>query len=172
MSVAQLITPNVDTSGAHGILFRRATVKDASTVAQQRYAMFREMGYTDEAALHAMKRRFLLWVESKLKSGQYLAWLATTEDGRVVAGAGLWLMDWPAHMLHSSSRRANILNVYTSPAYRRRGLARLLIEGAVYWCQANEIDYIVLHASEKGRGIYEKLGFKASNEMRLKIGRQ
>ena len=98
-----------------------------------------------------------------------MAWLAVTGDDLVVAGAGLWLMDWPAHMLGSSGRRGNILNVYTEPSFRRRGLARKLIEAALDWCKANGIDFVILHASPEGRALYESLGFQASNEMRIRL---
>jgi GNAT superfamily N-acetyltransferase len=147
-------------------------VHDARIIADHRFAMFHEMGYRDEVALFAMRRKFLLWVEAKLKSGQYLGWLATTEAGRVVAGAGLWLMEWPPHMLGTNSRRGNILNVYTEPAFRRRRLAGLLVESALHWCESNGIDYVILHASAEGRALYEDLGFQASNEMRIKLERK
>lgn len=77
-------------------------------------------------------------------------------------------MDWPAHMLASSPRRGYLLNVYTEPDFRQRGLARVLVEAALHWCRASKIDFVTLHASEEGRSLYEKLGFKAGNEMRIK----
>jgi len=30
--------------------------------------------------------------------------------------------------------------------------------------------HVTLHASDKGRPLYESLGFEATNEMRLKLG--
>ena len=78
-------------------------------------------------------------------------------------------VDWPAHMVGSGSRRGNILNVYTEPGFRRRGLARCLVEAALHWCKANEIDIVILHASQEGRRLYESLGFQTGNEMRIKL---
>ncbi len=153
----------------NGVALRRATVADASTIARHRRIMFRDLGYRDDAALDSMSDKFLPWVEQKMQSGEYLAWFAVTADDLVVAGAGLWLMDWPAHMVGSSSRRGNILNVFTEPAYRRRGLARRLVEAAMDWCKAHNIDFVILHASPEGRSLYESLGFTAGNEMRVKL---
>ena len=116
-----------------------------------------------------MQEKFLPWVQAKLESGEYLGWLAVREGDVVVAGAGLWLMDWPARMVGGSARRGNILNVYTEPQFRRRGLARGLMEVALEWCKANQIDLVILHASPEGRRLYESLGFQASNEMRIKL---
>jgi GNAT superfamily N-acetyltransferase len=116
-----------------------------------------------------MMQKFLPWVQAKLESSEYLAWLAVSNENLVVAGAGLWLMNWPAHMVGSSARRGNILNVYTEPQFRHRGLARRLVETALSWCKANAIDFVILHASEQGRSLYESIGFRAGNEMRIKL---
>ncbi len=156
-------------NSAREISLRPAIAEDAPTIVHHRRVMFREMGYLDESALETMAARFLPWLREKMQADEYLGWLAITDDGRVVAGAGLWLMDWPAHIVGKSERRGNILNVYTEPEFRRRGLARRLTKAALDWCRANGVDYVILHASEEGRPVYESLGFQPSNEMRLKI---
>lgn len=155
--------------GTEGIAIRRGTLEDASTIAEHRRLMFRDMGYHDDAALNSMMEEFLPWLEAKMISGDYLAWLAVIGGNRVVAGAGLWLMDWRAHMAGRGKRRGNILNVYTAPEFRRRHLARWLMEAILYWCRANAIDFVILHASPEGRALYESLGFQASNEMRIRL---
>jgi len=71
-----------------------------------------------------MATKFLPWVRDKMMAGEYLAWFAVTANDAVVAGAGLWLMDWPSHLIGSSPRRGNILNVFTEPEFRRQGMAR------------------------------------------------
>jgi GNAT superfamily N-acetyltransferase len=152
-----------------GIALRRASVEDARTIAAHRRSMFRDMGYQDKTALDSMTAKFLPWLEAKMVSGDYLAWLAVTREDVVVAGAGVWLMDWPPHMVGSCARRGNILNVYTEPEFRRRGLARCLMEAALGWCRGNGIDVVILHASPEGRALYESLGFQVSNEMRIKL---
>jgi GNAT superfamily N-acetyltransferase len=131
--------------------------------------MFRDMGYRDDRALELMAEKFRPWVEAKMRADEYLTWFAVAEDGAIAAGAGLWLMDWPPHMLGSGARRGNILNVYTETKFRRQGLARKLTLAAIEWCKKNRIDYVILHASEEGRPLYESLGFVGTNEMRMKL---
>jgi len=152
-----------------GIALRRASVEDARTIAAHRRSMFRDMGYQDNAALDSMMVKFLPWLEAKMVAGDYLGWLAVTAGDVVVAGTGLWLMEWPPHMVGSCPHRGNILNVYTEPEFRRRGLARWLMEAALDWCRGNGVDVVILHASPEGRALYESLGFQASNEMRIKL---
>jgi hypothetical protein len=87
--------------------------------------MFLDMGHPDDDAMQRMCEAFRPWVERKMRAGEYLAWFAVDSGGAIAAGLGLWLMDWPPHMLGPGPWRGNILNVYTRPESRRLGLARI-----------------------------------------------
>jgi len=144
-----------------------ATLHDIATIVSHRRSMFAAMGYSDDAALDAMASAFERWLRRKMLDGDYLAWFAIAQDQSVAAGIGLWLMDWPPHMIGSGGRRGNILNIFVRPEDRRRGIARELTRAALDWCRANAIDHVMLHSSVDGRHLYESLGFVATNEMRL-----
>ena len=145
---------------------RPATLADAETILAHRRAMFLEMGYRDLDAMDHMCQAFRPWLKRKMEAGEYLTWFAISPDGAIAAGLGLWLMDWPPHMLGPGPWRANILNVYTRPESRRNGLARRLMETAMEWCRAQSISTVILHASDAGRPLYASLGFQPSTEMR------
>jgi len=132
--------------------------------------MFFDMGHRDEEKLDAMISAFRPWLHQKMTSGEYLAWMATGDDGAIVGGLGLWLMDWPPHLVGPGSRRGNILNVYTAPNFRRQGIARRVMEVALDWCRTNGIRAVILHASDEGRALYKSLGFEPTNEMRFMLG--
>ena len=149
------------------LVVRRATIADADTLVAHRRGMFHDMGYHDDAALDPMCAKFRPWLLARMSAGEYLAWLVVAADGSVAAGAGLWLMDWPPHMVGAGPRRGNIVNVYTANAYRRQGLARRLMDTVIAWCRENGVDTVVLHASSDGRPLYESMGFAATNEMRI-----
>ena len=152
-----------------GFTIRRASTADLETLVAHRRAMFHDMGYTDEAALESMSARFRPWMLERMNRGDYHAWLVTSENGEVAAGAGLWLMDWPPHMIGRGARRGNIVNVYTAGNFRRRGLARWIMEAILAWCRENGIDVVILHASPAGKSLYKSLGFSSTNEMRLQL---
>ena len=152
-----------------GYSIRRATTADLETLVMHRREMFRDIGYKDEAAFQDMTARCYDWLRKYMDAGEYLAWLVIAPDGSVAAGAGLWLMDWMPHIIGRGPRRGNILNVYTANEHRRRGLARELMQVILDWCRGNGVDTIILHASAEGRGLYESLGFQATNEMRLRL---
>jgi|KBSMisStaDraftv2_1062788.scaffolds.fasta_scaffold497638_2 GNAT superfamily N-acetyltransferase len=152
-----------------GFAIRLASQQEIDTLVAHRRFMFRDMGYSDDAAMNDMAEKCKPWLLGKMKTGEYLAWLAIDSAGTVAAGAGLWLMDWIPHMIGKNTQRGNIINVYTEPKFRRRGLARCLMGTAIQWCRENGVDTIILHASLEGRGLYESMGFAATNEMRLRL---
>jgi len=151
-----------------GYAIRRASTDDIDVLVAHRRAMFADMGYRDETALDTMAAKCRPWLLTRMKRGEYLAWLAIAPDKSIAAGTGLWLMDWIPHMIGTGTR-GNILNVYTAVEFRRRGLARELMNTAVQWCRSNGVDTVVLHASPEGRRLYESMGFAGTNEMRLQL---
>jgi ribosomal protein S18 acetylase RimI-like enzyme len=148
---------------------RSATVADATIIASQRRAMFQDMRIANQDQLMEMEARFTDWVKPRIERGEYKGWLVTDESGEIIAGAGLWLIDTPPHAVDPYGRRGNILNVYTHPSFRRQGLARRLMNIILDWCRENQIGNLSLQASNDGRALYESLGFKSTNEMRLRL---
>lgn len=67
------------------------------------------------------------------------------------------------------SRFAYVNSVYVYPAYRRRGIARRLMEMALAWAREHRCSQVRLRASDDGRPLYEQLGFRASTEMQLDL---
>jgi GNAT superfamily N-acetyltransferase len=149
---------------------RTATPDDAPMITAHRRGMFIDMGHADQATLDQMCAEFEPWVCERLAQGEYRAWLAVAEVGAVVAGVGLWLTPWPSSAIYpGSSGRPYALNVYTDSDYRRKGLARQLMQTMLDWCRQEGYLVINLHASEQGRPLYEHLGFIPSNEMRRRL---
>jgi GNAT superfamily N-acetyltransferase len=149
---------------------RRATAADAATIAHQRSCMFLDMGQLAADEVEAVERVTHEQLEPLLASGEYLGWVVEI-DGAVVAGAGVFLHRLLPRLENPDGRpEAYVLNVYTDPVFRRRGLARKLMETIRDWCAEEGLPRVSLHASNAGRPMYEQLGFRVSNEMRLEIG--
>lgn len=146
---------------------RLATLDDVPTLVQHRRRMFEDIGYSDTAALDAMDAAFGPWVREHMARGEYRTWFVTRGDGQIVAGAALWLMDWPPGPVDASCHRAVVYNVYTHPDYRKRGLARRLMSEVIGWCRERHLKAVGLHASDEGRPLYESFGFQPTNEMIL-----
>ncbi len=148
---------------------RTATVSDVDTVVHHRCEMYRSMGYADEQALEHVVDNCRPFFQSALADGSYRAWMAVIAGGKIVGGGGVGLIPWPGNPRDPRCRRAIILNMYVEPEFRRRGIARALMQTMIDWCRAEGLVTVDLHASDEGRLLYESMGFKPTNEMRLSL---
>lgn len=151
-----------------GYAIRLATLADLDTLVEHRRSMWRDMGATDEVLLEDMSARFRPWLRVRMDSGDYRTWLVEL-DGEVVAGAAAWERERHPPVNGRHPRYVYVLNVYTSPEHRRRGLARSLMETIIEWARERGHDTIDLTASAEGQPLYESLGFSHVNEMRLSL---
>lgn len=145
---------------------RRATPADVPALIAFRDAMFRDMGWTDEARLAELAPLYEAYLLEHFETGDYLGWVAVDGE-RVVASVGLLWERVPPTVRNLSGRQAYILAMYVQAGYRRRGMATELMSTAVEYARAEGADVISLHATDAGRGLYERLGFGVSPEMRL-----
>ena len=148
---------------------RRATLADAELITEHRHLMFADNKLATEARYAEMDRNFLPWVRERLADGRYVGLLL--EDPatqQVVAAAGIFYKDFPPHFLDPEPCRAYLLNFYTAPEARGRGLATQLLQHAVEECRQANVQVITLHASKFGKPIYERSGFTQNKEMILR----
>ena len=150
------------------VSIREASVGDITEIVRLRHAMYEDMNYKEEGALQTMSSLTADFLSKAIADGTFRAWLAH-DSYHVVAGGAVIITPWPAHPYDLECRRATILNVYTDPNYRRRGIARELMQTMIDWCRRQGFARVTLHASDDGRHLYETLGFEPSNEMRLKL---
>ena len=149
---------------------RLATTDDASLIAAHRHIMFADNNFATEARFAEMDAAFEPWVRAHLAVGSYVGLLLEEEDGKeIVAGAGVFFMEFPPHWLHLEARRAYLLNFYTATEARGKGYAKILLKACVDLCRERSVEVVTLHASSFGRPIYEKFGFEASTEMMLRL---
>lgn len=144
---------------------RRATAGDAELITRHRKAMFADMRHAPEPVLDEMARNFEPWVRQMIAEEKYAGWI-TSDGERAVGSAGLLILDWAPHFLDPRcDRRGYILNVFVEPEYRGRGIAKALTLECMAEAKRRGIGVLALHASKKGQPVYERLGFKTSNEM-------
>ena len=148
---------------------RQATLSDLGSIVCHRYLMFAEIGHGDPAVMEAGKAQYTEWLRARLLNGRYQGWLMETDSGEVVAGVGLWLLEWPGGVVDLVPFRGYVFNVWTEPAHRRNGLSRQLMGMLLEASKEQGIHRVYLHASDAGRKLYELLGFSPSNEMMVRL---
>jgi GNAT superfamily N-acetyltransferase len=154
---------------------RPATVADAPLLARHRAAMFLDMDRCTSEVGEALRAAAEPMIREWVAAGTYLGFLAEPagRPGEVAGGAGLQLRpllprpgDDGTALVHGPE--GYVLNVYVERAWRRRGVARLLMEHVLAETRRRGLTRVTLHSSEEGKPLYERLGFGPTNELRLR----
>ena len=104
-----------------------------------------------------------------IPAGTFKGWVAENEKGQIVSSIGLVVDIHPPAPNNPSGKIGYIMNLVVDNEHRRQGIARTLMRTVLEYLRNNKVYSAELHATEIGRGLYEELGFKDSNAMRIKL---
>ena len=147
---------------------RLATLEDAETLVRLRMTFLEEVGqFAEGVDAGAVAEAFRRYLQRKLPTGEFLAWVAE-EEGEIVATSGMVFFERPPNGTSPSGLEAYVMNMYTRPEWRGRGIASALLDAAVLRVKKTDARRVWLHATDEGRPVYERAGFVASHaEMEL-----
>jgi len=152
---------------------RRATLLDLEILVVHRRGMWFDMGYKNKAELEVADKVYRRWAKPRLKSGELIGFIV--ESNRQTAGSGcLWLkpvqpVPVPSRPGFKGGGQPYLLSMYTEYAFRGKGVATKIVKESIRWAKSKGFSRMTLHASDMGRSIYEKLGFKQTWEMNLDL---
>lgn len=154
------------------ITIRQAVEPDIEELVRLRVEFLAEVNRNRDVALlaelYAGNRTYL---REKLPAGEFLGWVAEV-DGQIVGTSGLVLFRRPPSVNSLTGWEGLIINMYTLPDWRGRGIARRLLETLMEYARTTPMQRLWLHATESGRPLYAKLGFQPSGDsMELDLGR-
>lgn len=152
---------------------RTACVQDIPTLASHRRWMFEDIRRLEGKVLDPqmtirLEESYREYAAARLGSSLF-AWIIE-DSGKPIASASLSLLEgFAPHPNNLSGINPLLHGVYTLPEYRRKGLARRLVETIIAFARQRELPFIKLNASKEGRSVYAALGFTESSEMRLRL---
>lgn len=129
---------------------RQARPTDRHLIARHRY--FKADDKAEDCDCYAD------WLQTRIGQEVYVGRLATSAD-EVIGGAGCVLLDWGPGRGSSTSLQARIVNVFTDPQWRRRGIARRLVSEIIGECELRGIRRFSLGATADAESLYRGLGF-------------
>ncbi len=149
------------------ITFKRANETDLETLVDQRIAFLKEYqsGATPEKELD-LRRAVKEYYAEAIPSRHCIYWLAESE-GKSVGGAGMAIRRHAPQYVLINGLTAYVFNVYTCPEFRGQGIAKEIMRRLMEETKRLEIRRVELHATEMGRPLYEKLGFKPPKDIYL-----
>jgi GNAT superfamily N-acetyltransferase len=142
------------------ILYRHAILDDVPTLVDYRIRFLNELHNHHENNETKVVRASLLGYFAKaIPSGDFVAWVAE-HDGKMVATSGMVVWQKPAmYEGVESGRLGCLLNFYTIPDARKKGIATRLLNELIKEARLLGLRYLHLHASREGESIYRKAGF-------------
>src|SRR6476646_10044847 len=151
------------------ITYRKATADDLEALARLRWAMQferQEDHPSDPETWNTYLAAYRDAFADQISHGGFEAWLAE-DNGLAVSCVVLLWWRTPPVFDQLVRRRGMVSSVYTLPEYRRRGIARELLQLLIAQAKELQIRRLALWASEMGRPLYEGLGFEPSRGMEL-----
>lgn len=146
---------------------RRARLDEYPHAAEMRRQMSVEQNNDFDARSSGWRAGYCAYFSEKQDAGAAQLFLAF-DGGKPVGMTIVSLLD-NYRTAAFGVRFAYVNSVYVYPQYRRRGIARRLMEMALTWARENGCTQVRLRASNDGRPLYEQLGFRASTEMQLDL---
>ncbi|HXW67228.1 MAG TPA: GNAT family N-acetyltransferase [Thermoplasmata archaeon] len=156
-------------SPLRGGALRPVRPADLPFLLRQRSLLYHDIGGVRTSTLRHYLPRFRRWFLEEFRAGRLSGYLALDGRGRPVASALAWLRPRQPSPRFPHTSIPYVFSVVTAPAYRRRGLASRLVARLVSDARACGYPRVELHATEAGRSIYARQGFRATNEMRLDL---
>lgn len=150
------------------LLYRRAGSHDRELLTRLRLEVLRAAnGLEEDVDLSRTELESRRYYETCFPEDSHAAWLVF--DGEEVVGTGAVSFYQVMPTYHNpSGKKAYIMNMYTHPDYRRRGIAYRVLELLTAEAEMRQIDVVTLEATAAGRPLYEAFGFTAMrDEMEL-----
>lgn len=150
------------------LTYKRASIDDLDILTETRIEVLRAAnGLPEGTDMDEVKRQTIRYYKKALLDGTHIAYLVF--DGEFFAGAGgvSFFQVMPTYH-NPSGEKAYIMNMYTRPEYRRRGVAYKTLDMLVQDALNRGVTAISLEATDMGRPLYERYGFVRMNgEMEL-----
>ncbi len=148
------------------LTYKKATLEDVDILTATRIEVLRAANkLSDDIDMSEVKKQSYDYYNKALRNGTHIAYLVF-DKSRVIGAGGVSFFQVMPTYHNPSGKKAYIMNMYTSPEYRRRGIAYKVLDMLVKDAKSMGISAISLEATVMGLPLYEKYGFtKMKNEM-------
>ena len=140
------------------IIFDEASKDDIKELVRLRIAyMIDDFGGISDHEKECMEKQLPDYFTRKL-GNELIAFIAK-DDNQIVSVAYLHIIEMPANSILLNGLYGEVLNVYTEPEYRGKGLCTQLIKNLIEYGKKRGLGRVDLSATKEGYPIYKKVGF-------------
>ncbi len=145
---------------------REVISEDAVLLAELRIQMRKER---EKSSMPIPEKEFLQanidYFKEFIANGTYYGVIAEI-DGKIAATGGICFHNHPPSYGVPNGKSACLLNMYTLPDFRGKGLASKIVSALMEKARSCGCCKVYLNASDMGKSVYQKFGFTdVSNEM-------
>ncbi|WP_455618134.1 GNAT family N-acetyltransferase [Eisenbergiella sp.] len=141
------------------IVYREATKSDIETLINLRLEyLISDRGSLSEKEKKQITDQLINYLGRNIDE-TFTAILAEI-NGEIVSTAYLSISEKPANPSFITGKIGTILNVYTKPQFRKQGISTKVLAMLIDKAKKYNISKIELSATEMGKSLYERLGFR------------
>lgn len=141
------------------IKIRRVEAADVPQMTATRIDYLTEMqGERPDHYKQELRQNLRNFFLQAMEDGSFFALLAEL-DGTIVSYGGMILKKIPGDFNKSTYLEGDILNMYTLPDYRRKGISSLILKQLLIEAKLMGVSKVALHCSKDGEPLYRKFGF-------------
>lgn len=144
----------------NAISFRLMQESDIPLFVQMRIDQLREEGAQSDIDLHPA---LLDYYQRHLAEGTFVSWLALDGDA-VIATSGISFVEKPPYYGNVTGKIGLLSSMYTKPEYRRKGIAKQLLEKVVKEARQYGCGAVWITASDMGVLLYTDFGFEKNGK--------
>ena len=131
---------------------------DIAILTELRIAYLNEdYGELKEDDISRIRKDLPLYFEKNLNQNIFCYLIRENEE--VAACAFLLVVEKPLSPMFITGKTGTVLNVYTTPAYRRRGYAKRIMEKLLSDAVEKNLSVVELKATDDGYHLYKSIGF-------------
>lgn len=146
------------------LIYRKAGMEDIDMLVKTRIEVLRAAnGLKDETDMEFVEEQSREYYEESLQAGTHTAYLVFDEEKFAGAGGISFFRVMPTYH-NPTGWKAYIMNMYTAPKYRRKGVAYHTLELLIEEAKKRNLCYLSLEATDMGRPLYERYGFVRMND--------
>jgi GNAT superfamily N-acetyltransferase len=148
------------------IEYRRLTEQELDTFIDMRITQLREEGATEDIDLRPALNDYY---HRHMKDGTFVSWLAL-DGNRIIGTSGMSFVEKPPYFGCPSGKMGLLSSMFTAKDYRRKGIAKELLNRVVNEAREYGCGTIQITASDMGVLLYTNFGFvKNGNFMQYKL---
>lgn len=150
--------------------YKKATIDDLNILTKTRIEVLRAANALDDNTdMSRVEKESRAYYENALSNDFHTAYLVFDGDDFIGAGGISYYTVMPTFH-NPTGKKAYIMNMYTRPDYRRKGIATKTLDLLIQDAKKRGVTSISLEATDMGRKLYERYGFVSmTSEMELPI---